>query len=129
MIQWSRWTILNLKNYEEVVIFEIGKTYQIDQEKNPYEEYKLAGSLSNVSNDNLLELKQRLNDALNHSGFEISFIKKENPQEIFHPNGYFEIIFKNKTIGFLAQVHPRITDNLGSSKRLSVFEINIKNLI
>lgn len=118
----------NLKNFDNVKIFEIGKVYKPKLNELPEEEYKLAAAVSNSNPENIIELKQRLEAGLKSAGFEVKFEAQKPDSQLFHPNGYWQVLLDDKVIGFLAQIHPKISDKLGTSNRVSVLEINLKSL-
>jgi len=106
----------NLRNgFSDVAIFEIGKSYQTDQEGNPQEEYRLAIALCNDSDNPLEELISM------PKSLGLDFILKDAPLlgisgELFHPKRF---------IGGLAEVHLRVLNKFGIERRVAILEISL----
>lgn len=124
--------VFNNKSFEDVAIFEIGKTYSIGPDKNPQEKYVLSAALINGSNDPALELSKLLYQAFMALKLDITFGEaKLNPHSklLFHPNKSLSMIYNGKQIGGVSELHPQIADNLNSKSRIAVCEIDLEKLL
>lgn len=106
------------KGFKDIAIFEIGKSFQTDQAGNPQEEYKLAITLCNDS-DNPLEELISMTKSLG-----LDFALKDAPlpgisKELFHPKRF---------IGSLVEVHLRVLNKLGIEERIAVLEIELDKI-
>lgn len=122
----------NLKRgFEDIAIFEIGKMYSLSHDE-PKEGYSLAILLINNSDNPLAELYQIFKRLIELLILGIKVEKGKAPQvvqHLFHPNRFMDISFKDHRIGGLAEVHPRILDKFGISKRVAVLEIQLIKLL
>lgn len=96
------------------------------------EQYRLAIALMNGTNNPISELYQIVKKGLSDVGLEVIF--KEGKQDgplppLFHPTRFMEVNYKDKPIGGLSEVHPRILDSYGISKRVAVLEINLIDFV
>ncbi|MBI2040369.1 phenylalanine--tRNA ligase subunit beta [Candidatus Microgenomates bacterium] len=99
------------KGYKDIGIFEIGKAFKIGPDRNPSENYRLAISLMNGTDNPLAELYQ-ISQALASHSTSGNVVQTE----LFHPK---------RQIGNLAEVHLRVLNKLGIEKRVAVLEIEI----
>jgi len=60
---------------------------------------------------------------------EISFKEAEKIPSYFIEGRTAEILFKNKRIGYLGEIHPRILKNWRMKMPISLFEIEIDEII
>lgn len=120
-------TAENLKYFDEVAIFEVGKIYRIEDGL-PEEKRTLAIALSNNSNNPLEELHAIFKKGLESLNIEIEVtevVLNEREQLLFHPKRFFKLIHKGQEVGKLAEVHPRILNKFGVEKRVAILEINL----
>lgn len=123
----------NLKQgFEEIAVFEIGKVYQPQKGELPKEEYKLSIALSDDSKNTTQKLYSIIQNLTSHiGGGKLVFQQtemNENEKQLFHPVRFGKLVIDEKEIGFLAEIHPRITNKFGVGKRVAVLEINISSL-
>jgi phenylalanyl-tRNA synthetase beta chain len=126
----------NLKYFENVAIFEIGKTYEATTqplssgdevvEGKIQEEYRLAILLVDGTDNPLAQLNQVIKAVLN----KISpFDTGRNPNfSYFHPTRHTALGLKDQPIGGMAEVHPRILGGFGVQKRVAIAEIKLEPL-
>ncbi len=116
----------NLKYFERVAIFEIGKTYEVIGGK-IHEEYRLAVLLVDGSNNPLSQLNQTIQAVLKNVN-----PAEQNSQnktfEFFHPNRHTSLTHNNQSIGGMAEIHPRVANSFGIEKRVAIAEIKIEKL-
>lgn len=122
----------NLKNMSEVGIFEVGKVYQI-KDNEPVEKYHLSMALADNSNNPLATLYSIFTSSCSHLECGNITLKSrplaEYEQQLSHPNRFARLFHKGQEIGFMAEVHPRLTNKFGIDKRVAVFEIDLTTLI
>lgn len=112
---------LNLPIAENVSIFELEKAYKGNLAK-PHENYNLAMGSSTPSFRELKGVVELLAEQL---GVKLYFESiKGNPP--WHPSKTAEIVAKrkNKTLGFIGEIHPKTLPSLGIKKPVIILEIN-----
>lgn len=119
------------QGFDDIAVFEIGKVYTPNNLSLPKEEYRLAIALMNGSDNPMEELLAISNQAMQiSSNIEI---KESKPQgvgtKLFHPTRFVEVFKDGKQIGGISEVHPRLLDKLGISKRVAILEISIDSLV
>lgn len=117
-------TAENLKYFKEVAIFEIGKAYQAKPELK--EEYRLSMLISDNSNDPTPELYQIFQETISHLPGERLQLHLEGETEerkYFHPTRFAALEKDGEQVGWLAEIHPRITNKFGVEQRMAVLEI------
>jgi len=132
----------NLKNFDEIKIFEVGKTFVGKQrtkskKQEPLEKKMFSGILTrkDIKDEGFYELKGVVDSLLNKLG--ISNIRyddyKATPEEshlsLWHPKKCAEIKIDGQEIGFLGQIHPKISEDLGIKEKIFVFDLNFEKLI
>lgn len=131
------------KGYEKIAVFEIGKVYQPQKEGRPEEKYRVALSLMDGSENPLDELVEIINSlyeiAQHHphpnplpsrergsDGAALTFRQESMPEIGFlHPHRHAFIGRDGKVIGGMGEVHKRVTDKFGITKRVASAEIEI----
>ncbi|KKQ65286.1 MAG: Phenylalanine-tRNA ligase beta subunit [Candidatus Daviesbacteria bacterium GW2011_GWA2_38_24] len=119
--------IHNLKFFDDVAIFEIGKVYR--QNQLPEERYILSTALSNSTDNPLLELNTiftRLTTALDKA---ISVNSQITHNQEFHPIRNASLEKDQQNVGLIAEVHPRIVNRFKEENRTAVLEIDLKALL
>lgn len=144
----------NIKQgYGEVPIFEIGKVYGKKEDGIPTESYRVSLCLANTSDNTIQELYQIFKNVLsnchpehsegsqdlNTESTDSSLITQndivlnankemgEYEKKNFHPArfAFLDLDKDGKTIGGIAEVHPRYTDKFGIKQRVAVLEIEL----
>ena len=122
----------NLKyGFPDIAIFELGKTYQQDEDLGIQERYELSVALVNNTDNPISELSQIIKALFVKLNLNISFTPSETPEnegDFFHPHRYIKLEFKGKQIGEIFEIHPRVLDQLGISKRVAVMDLELENL-
>lgn len=114
------------KEFRDIAIFEIGKTYSNNEGGIPKEEYRLSIALFNGSDNPLAELyKIAENLCLHLKGRLKQTIPPQNSTRLFHPKRFFTIEKENKSLGEMFEVHLKVLDKLGIDKRVAVLEIKL----
>lgn len=121
-------TAENLKFFDNVEIFEVGKTYRPKARELPEEEYKLAITVSDNTKEPIEKLYSLFKETMEKLGINIKLKKEtQNTQEkqLFHPTRFAKLLKNKGEIGFIAEVHPRIVNKFGTEKRITVLEISL----
>lgn len=123
----------NLKRgVEDVAIFEVGKVYLPQEGNRPEERVRLGMLIADKSESEVIELYFVLKETLTNLGVEIEY-KKDKPMSqaafLFHPNKSMFFYKKGEIIGGISEIHPRITDKLGSNTKIGILEIDISSLL
>ncbi len=126
--------VKNLKrNFSDLAIFEIGKVYNPKLDDRPEESYRLSISLSNETNNPVLELYsifQKLNLDLKQNMETGSAEQAGYEQKYFHPARFRLLNKDRRSIGGIAEVHPRYLQKFGiEDKRVAVLELEISFLV
>jgi phenylalanyl-tRNA synthetase beta chain len=138
----------NLKRFEKIKIFEIGKVYWKNGKELPIEKNMLVGvlALENLKN------KEKNTDKRKNTDF---FLAKSSVEALLQKNGisdfYFDefkahtieefaaawhsgrtaqikIMGSGETLGFLGEINPALLVKLGIEKRIVVFEFDLEKL-
>lgn len=117
-------TVENLKYFDDVAIFEVGKTYRIDQQQ-PKEEFRLAIALSNKTNNPIEELIGMVQELAKKMDWQVEIKTSKSDDKNFHPTRQAQILRDGTEIGFTAEVHPRVIDSFGSTKRIAICELAV----
>lgn len=100
-------------------IFEVGKVFL------PEEKDNLALA---IAPSNFTEVRQILEYLFKMLNVQIKIVNPEKILNWFIEGRTAEIIFENKSIGFLGEIHPRILKNWKIKMPVSLFEINLENI-
>lgn len=120
---------LNLKNFSEVQIFEIGKKFK---EKNGamVEISILNGMLANDSKIPFFELKGKLEALLNglsHKNIKFEAICPDH--KIWNPARVARIFIDGKKIGKIGEINPQVLKRYSIKKRVACFGLQIDKLL
>lgn len=116
------------RGVKDVLIYEIGKTYDQDYE----EVTKVAGLLTGSYLDNTWKrnfeidfylVKGMVEDLLNYMGYENRYSLERSDCSDLHPGVQGKIILDGKEIGIIGKVHPNLT-----KKEIYVFELNLNSI-
>jgi phenylalanyl-tRNA synthetase beta chain len=105
-------------------IFEIGKIFGTSSE-NILERESLASA---VSPGNFTEIKQVLEYLFRMLDLEISFSEPKNLPVWFIEGRTAEIYLKNKSIGFIGEIHPKILKNWKIKMPVALLEIELEEI-
>ncbi len=123
----------NIKNYEEMKLFEIGKQYKKDSRMGVDEKAILSVVIIKKDKRELFyELKGIIDLLLNKLGisdiwydeYKVSF----EDVKLWHPKKCAEIKIRGEKIGFLGEISPNILDALNIKKDVCAFEIDFERL-
>lgn len=117
------------QGFKDIAIFEIGKVYSPERKEKPKESYRLSIALMNSTDNPTQELYQifqgvklvHIQGAQNRKGYG---------GKDFHPNRFaFLENSRGGSIGFIAEVHPRVINKFGIEQRVTVLEIDLTALL
>ena len=109
-------------------IFEIGKVFHTNNKKEIIESWNLSSMI--ISHDtNYTEIKSILQSLLNLN-FNINLLTHSNNSSLFIPGRCGSVnIHNSKNIGYLGELHPSIIDSFNLKLPITLFEINLTELI
>ncbi len=112
----------NLKTgHKEIAIFELGKTYLSRKGDLPEENYYLSITLVNETDNPIQELYQILQAVMP----DVKTKESGSENDYFHPTRFATLEKEGKQIGWIAEIHPRITNKFGIEKRVAVLEVRL----
>ena len=106
-------------------VFEIGKTFSF---KNKIVEKWSLGALIASNNTNYTEIKSILK-SIYSLNFGEQFTTKKNERDLFIRGRSADILFKDKTMGFVGELSPQFITKFNLRLPVSMFELNLSNLI
>lgn len=123
------------QGFKDIAVFEIGKVYHPVKNELPAESYRLSIALMNGSDNPIEELieivRHSLNDVILSETKDLSTSEDSSPSvqnDIFHPTRHAQILKDDKQIGGIAEVHPRILNEFGIEKRVTILEIALQDI-
>jgi phenylalanyl-tRNA synthetase beta chain len=115
-----------LKNFAENVdseypqkIFEIGKVFELSENEN-------LGVA--ITSGNFTKIKQILEYLSRMINIEIKVKEPEKSPPYFIDGRVAEIYIRDKKIGFIGEIHPRILKNWRIKMPVALFEISLKEI-
>ena len=124
----------NIKNYNDIRIFEVGRVFDYKEKgKDCVEEKVLAFALSSVSKteeDLLFEAKSVIeNIAKINKNIKLDFVENTLFNDNFiHPVNSFAIKYKDIVLGYVAVVNPKVKDKINKKANIVIAEIKIEKL-
>ncbi len=125
---------LLLKNFSENVdseypqeLFEIGKVFCLEKGKENIKEKNMLAA--GISPGNFTKIKQVLGYLFRMIGKEIIFKEAKEIPPYFIEGRTAEIIFKDKKIGFISEVHPKTLKNWRIKMPVALFEIDLEKFL
>ena len=127
--------ILNQDRYENIKIYELGRIYSKNSDKNKigneekelaFCEYDFDSDLSESEN-NLIQIREKLSyifNYLNIYGIELNHLEKD----YFHPSSGIAYLRNNIILAELGILHPNLKLKSNLKKRLYIGKIYINNL-
>jgi len=120
-----------LKNLSENVdseypqkIFEIGTVFSLKQNIQEKENLAIA-----ITPGNFTEIKQILNYLAKSLDLKIDFKENDSPSNYLIEGRTTNILFENKEIGIMGEVHPKILKNWKIKMPVAILEINLEDII
>lgn len=119
-----------LKNFSENIdseypqkIFEIGTTFDIKNNINEREKMAIA-----ITPGNFTEIKQILNYLFKSLDLKVELKEAENSPSHLIEGRTANIIFQEKEIGILGEIHPKILKNWKIKMPVSILELDLKDV-
>ncbi|MBU2612678.1 MAG: phenylalanine--tRNA ligase subunit beta [Nanoarchaeota archaeon] len=106
-------------------IFEMGRAFCTDKNKNIIEEEKLSVA---TTPGNFTDLKQILDYLFYNLGLEFKVKEPEKDSLPFVEGRAAEIIFEGEKIGVIGEIHPKILKNWKIKMPVSLLEINLEKI-
>ena len=122
----------NLKYKDDFALFELGRIYLKNDNKLPNEKRIFAGVMAdkNIKNTLFYELKGRIEILLSKLGIgELTYKEIKSTELFWHKGRSAEIIYQNKTIGKIGEIHPNVSGAFDIETRVSYFEIYEEELL
>lgn len=122
--------VFNNKNFDDVAIFEIGKSYTLGKDE-PSEKLTLGIALLNGSDNPMAELLKIVYMVFKSLEIQVEFGDYKligEARNLFHPLRFKSIIFNGNQIGGIAELHPQVTDRFGAKERVAVCEIDLDKI-
>ena len=105
-------------------VFEIGKTFSF---QNTIVEKWSLGALIASNTTNFTEIKSIL-QSIFKLNFGEQFTTKKNERDLFIRGRSADILFQDKTIGFVGELSPQFITKFNLRLPVSMFELNLSNL-
>lgn len=124
----------NIKNYDEIGIFEVGRTFNyIEKEKECVENKILAFAISSVSKSEeelLFKAKDIVENIVKiNKNIDVKFIDNNKYKENYiHPVNSFVITYNENVLGYVSVVNPKVKDKINLKSNIVISEININVL-
>ena len=129
----------NLKNFEEIKIFELGKIFRKKQGKEPEEKEMLSGLLirkkADVTDEGFYLLKGIIDSLFNKIGIsdilyhDFERVPEGLKIEFWHSQKRAQIKINREAIGFLGEVSPKILKDLNIKKKVFAFALDFEKII
>jgi phenylalanyl-tRNA synthetase beta chain len=119
------------RNIEGLRLFELGNIFipkQIPVIDMPYENKRLViGSYG--KNESFYTIKGVLENLLNGLGIEDYKLLKEKNDSIFHPGKCATILWNEKVIGMIGEVHPKTIANFDMNEEVYIIDLDFKTIL
>jgi phenylalanyl-tRNA synthetase beta chain len=122
----------NLKYKDGFALFEMGRVYLKNNNKLPNEKRIFAGVVADKNIKDILfyESKVQLDVLFSRLGInELTYKEIKSAESFWHEGRSAEIIYQNKTIGKIGEIHPSVSSAFGIETRVSYFEIYEEDLL
>lgn len=120
----------NLKNFKEIKIYEISKVFY-KEEKKLKEERRLSGVIY-ISDENkqqqFLKLKGHLEYLLRELGIKTIDYQKVTNSNIWNNDNSLILVCNEKKVGIFGQIEDGLSEKLGISEKIMIFDFNFDEL-
>lgn len=121
---------LNLKNFEKISIFEIGRKYRDEKKTTPTEISILAGIYASVKDENpFFSLKGAVESLLESIGCTAKYEIYKPKYSAWHVGRVAEIFIKGEKVGKIGEINPLVCKRYGIQSRVALFGISITKLL
>ncbi len=121
----------NIKNYSEVGVFEVGRTFEYNKKGENCNEFKvlsMAKSSCEKSDEELLLEAKSMIDSIAKENKNITLEYVQNTKlnyNYIHPLNSFIIKYHNIELGYIAVVNPKVKDKISKKSNIVLFELRI----
>ena len=122
----------NLKYRDDFMLFEMGRVYLKNSNNLPNEKRIFAGIIAdkNAKNTLFYELKGRVEVLLSKLGIDkLTYREIKSAEPFWYKGRSAEVVYQNKIIGRIGEIHPNVSSAFGVETRVSYFEIYKKELL
>lgn len=122
---------INQKNYSEIKLFEIGRTYLETGEYMPLEEkWLLAAHASTTDKEPFYAIKGAFESFQERfRAPSVSLRDCHTPPAYAHPKKCLEIMMRGESIGYIYALHPAVASAFGLDHHIAMFEANFTKLV
>jgi phenylalanyl-tRNA synthetase beta chain len=129
----------NLHRFDTVSIFEVGKTYIIEEKgefsgngyKHLPKQDSLLGMIYSAKGEKIpfFHASNALIGTLDHLGLHAEVRKSTDHTNLIHPGRFAEVYVGGVLVGRIGELHPQKQEKLGIPHRVAMVELNINDLI
>lgn len=124
----------NIKNFDEIGVFEIGRTFDYKEKGKDCVENKVLGigksSISKTEEELMFEVKSMIENISNiNKHVSFSYVCNSKFDDNFiHPVNSYEVKYGDECLGYISVLNPRIKDAINKKSNIVVAQINIDML-
>lgn len=124
----------NIKNFDEIGVFEIGRTFDYKEKGKDCVENKVLGigksSISKNEEELMFEVKSMIENIANiNKHVSLSYVCNSTFDDNFiHPVNSYEVKYGDECLGYISVLNPRIKDAINKKSNIVVAQINIDML-
>ena len=124
----------NIKNFDEIGVFEIGRTFDYKEKGKDCVENKVLGigksSISKTEEELMFEVKSMIENISNiNKHVSLSYVCNSKFDDNFiHPVNSYEVKYGDECLGYISVLNPRIKDAINKKSNIVVAQINIDTL-
>ena len=124
----------NIKNFDEIGVFEIGRTFDYKEKGKDCVENKVLGigksSISKTEEELMFEVKSMIENISNiNKHVSLSYVCNSKFDDNFiHPVNSYEVKYGDECLGYISVLNPRIKDAINKKSNIVVAQINIDML-
>lgn len=124
----------NIKNFDEIGVFEIGRTFDYKEKGKDCVENKVLGigksSISKTEEELMFEVKSMIENIANiNKHVSLSYVCNSKFDDNFiHPVNSYEVKYGDECLGYISVLNPRIKDAINKKSNIVVAQFNIDML-
>ena len=124
----------NIKNFDEIGVFEIGRTFDYKEKGKDCVENKVLGigksTISKTEEELMFEVKSMIENIANiNKHVSLSYVCNSKFDDNFiHPVNSYEVKYGDECLGYISVLNPRIKDAINKKSNIVVAQINIDML-
>jgi phenylalanyl-tRNA synthetase beta chain len=121
----------NNNNYDDMKLFEIGRTYKETGEYMPLEEKWMTGAIARKKQyEPFYEIKGQFEAFIKtFRPGNVQLNESKTPPPYAHPKKCVEVKFRGEFIGYIFELHPGVAKTFDIEHRVGIFEVNFTKLI